>query len=170
MYYGADGKLITESLVDYTKKNIRKEFATLDDFLRTWNEVEKKEELREHFEEEGVLLEDILEDTNKDMDIFDLVCHIAFDMPAFTRKERANNVKKRNYFEKYGDKARTVLEKLLDKYADEGVENIEDIKVLKLPEFKEIGTQLEIVKKVFGGKKEYEKAVKELVNELYTIA
>lgn len=169
-YYGADGKLITESLIDYTKKNIKKEFSTLDEFLRKWTETEKKEELRKHFEEEGIFLEDLLEEVGKDMDVFDLVCHVAFDMPVLTRKERANNVKKRNYFGKYNEKARIVLEKLLDKYSNEGIENIEDIKVLKLPDFKEVGTQLEIVKKVFGGKKEYEKAVKELVKELYTIA
>jgi len=170
MYYGADGKLITESLVDYTKKNIRKEFATLDEFLRKWTETEKKEELRLHLEEEGIFLEDLEDEVGRDMDTFDLICHIAYDMPALTRKERANNVKKRNYFGKYSEKARIVLEKLLDKYSNEGVENIEDIKVLKLPDFQEIGSQLEIVKKVFGGKKEYEKAVKELVRELYTIA
>lgn len=169
-YYGADGKLITESLMNYTKKNIRKEFATLDEFIRRWTEIEKKEELRLHFEEEGIFLEDLIDEVGKDMDIFDLVCHVAFDMPALTRKERANNVKKRNYFGKYNEKARIVLEKLLDKYSNEGIENIEDIKVLKLPDFQEVGTQLEIVKKVFGGKKEYEKAVKELVKELYTIA
>lgn len=170
MYYGADGKLITESLVDYTKKNIRKEFSTLDEFIRKWSETDKKEELKKHFEEQGIFLDDLIEDVNKDMDIFDLVCHVAFDMPALTRKERANNVKKRNYFGKYSDKARIVLEKLLDKYANEGIENIQDVKVLKLPEFNEVGSQLEIVKKVFGGKKEYEKAVKELVRELYTTA
>ncbi|MEG2936520.1 MAG: DEAD/DEAH box helicase family protein [Clostridium sp.] len=169
-YYGADGKLITESLMNYTKKNLRKEFSTLDEFLRKWTEIEKKEELREHFEEEGIFLEDLVEEVGKEMDIFDLVCHVAFDMPALTRKERANNVKKRNYFGKYNEKAKIVLEKLLDKYSNEGIENIEDIKVLKLPDFQEIGTQLEIVKKVFGGKKEYEKAVKELVKELYIIA
>jgi type I restriction enzyme R subunit len=169
-YYGADGKLITESLVDYTKKNIRKEFSSLDDFLRKWNEVDKKEELRKHLEEEGIFLEELIDKTGQDMDTFDLVCHIAFDMPALTRKERANNVKKRNYFTKYGDSARAVLEKLLDKYSNEGIENIEDIKVLKLPDFQEFGSQLEIVKKVFGGKNKYEEAVKELVKELYTIA
>lgn len=170
MYYGADGKLITESLKDYTKKNIRKEFATLDEFLRKWSETEKKEELRLHLEEEGIFLEDLIDEVGNDMDTFDLICHIAYDMPALTRKERANNVKKRNYFGKYGEQSRIVLEKLLDKYANEGIENIEDIKVLKLPDFQELGTQLEIVKKVFGGKKEYKKAVKELVKELYTIA
>ena len=170
MYYGADGKLITESLVDYTKKNIRKEFATLDEFLRKWTETEKKEELRLHLEEEGIFLEDLEDEVGCDMDTFDLICHIAYDMPALTRKERANNVKKRNYFGKYSEKARIVLEKLLEKYSNDGIENIEDIKVLKLPDFQEIGSQLEIVKKVFGGKNEYEKAVKELVKELYTIA
>lgn len=169
-YYGNDGKLITESLVDYTKKNIKKEFASLDEFLRKWSETDKKEELRLHLEEEGIFLEDLEDEVGKDMDTFDLICHVTFDMPALTRKERANNVKKRNYFAKYGDSARRVLEKLLDKYSNEGIENIEDIKVLKLPDFKEFGTQLEIVKRVFGGKKKYEEAVKELVNELYTIA
>ena len=170
MYYGADGKLITESLVDYTKKNIKKEFETLDEFIKKWSETDKKEEIREHFEEEGIFLDDLIEDVDKNMDIFDLICHVAFDMPALTRKERANNVKKRNYFQKYGEKARLVLERLLDKYANEGIEDIQDVKVLKLPEFKEVGSQLEIVKKVFGGKKQYEQAVRELVNELYAIA
>lgn len=169
-YYGADGKLIVESLEDYSKKNIRKEFSTLEQFIRTWSETDKKNELRKHFEDEGIFLEELIDDVGKDMDIFDLVCHIAYDMPALTRKERANNVKKRNYFGKYNEKARVVLDKLLDKYANEGIENIEDINVLKLPEFREVGSQLEIVKKVFGGKKEYEKAIKELISELYTIA
>jgi type I restriction enzyme R subunit len=169
-YYGADGKLITESLVDYTKKNIKKEFSTLDEFLRKWNESDRKEELRLHLEEEGVFLEDLVDEVGKDMDTFDLICHIAFDMKPLTRKERANNVKKRNYFTRYGDSARAVLEKLLEKYSDEGIENIEDIKVLKLPDFQQFGSQLEIVKKVFGGKNKYEEAVKGLIKELYTIA
>lgn len=169
-YYGADGKLIVESLEDYTKNNIRKEFSTLDQFIRTWSETDKKDEIRKHFEDEGIFLEDLIGDTGKDMDVFDLVCHIAYDMPPLTRKERANNVKKRNYFGKYNEKARSVLDKLLDKYANEGIENIEDINVLTLPEFTEIGSKLEIVKKIFGGKKEYEKAIKELIMELYTSA
>lgn len=166
-YYGPDGRLIMESLVDYTKKNIRKEYATMDDFLRKWNEAQKKEEIKKHLQEEGVLLDALEEDVPKGMDTFDLICHIAFDMPPLTRTERAKNVKKRNYFTKYGDVAKAVLEKLLDKYADSGVENIEDIKVLKLPEFKEFGSQLEIVKKVFGGKKQYEQAIHELIHEIY---
>ncbi|SHH24256.1 EcoAI/FtnUII family type I restriction enzme subunit R [Clostridium grantii] len=169
-YYGADGKLITESLKDYTRKNIRKEFSNLDEFLRKWNETDKKEELRKHLEEEGIFLSDIEDEVGKDLDAFDLICHIAFDMPPLTRKERANNVKKKNYFAKYGEQAMAVLTTLLEKYENEGVEDIESIKVLKLPEFKKFGSQLEIVKKVFGGKKKYESAVKELINELYTIA
>lgn len=168
MYYGVDGKLITESLIDYTRKNLRKEYASLDMFLRTWIATAKKEEIKKHLEDEGVLLDALEDDVPKGMDIFDLICHIAFDMPPLTRAERAKNVKKRNYFTKYGDAARLVLEKLLDKYADSGVENIEDIKVLKLPEFKEFGSQLEIVKKVFGGKKQYEQAIHELITEIYT--
>lgn len=166
-YYGADGKLITESLKDYTKKNIIKDFATLDEFIRKWSETDKKNIFQEYFDERGIFLEDIIGEVGKDMDIFDMVCHIAFDMKPLTRKERAEGVKKRNYFAKYGEDARIVLEKLLDKYADEGIANIQDIKVLKLPDFKDIGTQVEIVKKVFGGKPKYEKAVKELIDELY---
>lgn len=169
-YYGIDGKLITESLKDYTRKNIKKEFSNLDEFLRKWNEVGKKEEIKNQLENQGVFLSDIEDEVGKDLDTFDLICHVAFDMPPLTRKERANNVKKRNYFAKYGEQARAVLGKLLEEYEDEGIEDIQSIKVLKLPEFKEFGSQLEIVKKIFGGKKKYEAAVKELINELYTIA
>lgn len=169
-YYGTDGKLITESLKDYTKKNVKKEFTDLDDFLRKWTEETKREEIEAHLLEKGIFLEELEEEVGKDMDVFDLICHIAFDMPPLTRKERANNVKKRNYFAKYSEVAQGVINKLLEKYEDEGIDNIDDVKILKLPEFKEFGSQLEIVKKGFGGKKKYEEAIKELVHEIYTIS
>ena len=169
-YYGSDGKLITESLKDYTKNNVKKEFTNLDDFLRKWTEDAKRKEIEEHLLEKGIFLEELEEEVGKDMDVFDLICHIAFDMPPLTRKERANNVKKRNYFGKYSEVAQGVINKLLEKYENEGIKNIDDVKVLKLPEFREFGSQIEIVKKGFGGKKNYESAIKELVHELYTIS
>lgn len=169
-YYGEDGKLITESLKDYTKKNMKKEFSNLDDFLRKWTEEGKREEIQSHLLEKGIFLEELEDEVGKDMDVFDLICHIAFDMPPLTRKERANNVKKRNYFGKYSEIAQGVINKLLEKYENEGIKNIDDVKILKLPEFKQFGSQLEIVKKGFGGKKKYEVAIKELIHELYTIS
>ena len=169
-YYGEDGKLITESLKDYNKKNMRKEFSNLDDFLRKWTEEGKRAEIEAHLLDKGIFLEELEDEVGKDMDVFDLICHIAFDMPPLTRKERANNVKKRNYFGKYSETAQGVINKLLEKYENEGINNIDDVKILKLPEFEEFGSQLEIVKKGFGGKKKYEMAIKELVHELYTIS
>lgn len=166
-YYDKDGKLITESLVNYTKKNVRNEFKTMDDFLKKWNEAERKEAILNELEENGVLLEELKEEVGKDLDPFDLICHVAYDMPPLTRKERADNVKKRNYFAKYGEAAKAVLEVLIEKYADEGLENLENIEILRIPDFKMFGSPLEIVKK-FGGKKKYLEAIKELEKEIYT--
>lgn len=168
-YYDKDGKLITESLKDYTRKNIRKEYSSLDDFIRKWNEAEKKEIIIKELEDKGIFWEELKEEVKKDLDPFDLILHVAYDMPPLTRKERANNVKKRNYFTKYGEGARQVLEALLDKYANEGLENLESMEVLKIPEFRKFGSPLEIVKK-FGGKKKYLEAIKELEKEIYTTA
>jgi type I restriction enzyme, R subunit len=166
-YYDKDGKLITESLIDYTKKNIRNEFKTIDDFLRKWSSADRKEAIIKELEEQGILLDELKDEVGKELDPFDLICHIAFDMPPLTRQERANNVKKRNYFAKYGDNARRLLEALLDKYADEGLENLESMEVLKIPDFKKFGSPLEIIRK-FGGKKKYLQAIKELEKEIYT--
>lgn len=166
-YYGKDGKLITETLVDYTKKNVRKEFKSLDDFLNRWKEADQKEAVVVELEKNGVLFDELSDEVGKKLDPFDLICHVAFDMPPLTRKERANNVKKRNYFTKYGENAREVLEALLDKYADEGLENLESMEILKIPDFKKYGSPLEIVKK-FGGKNKYLTAIKELEKEIYT--
>lgn len=165
-YYGPEGKLITESLKDYTKSKVKNDFASLDDFLRTWSNAERKAALITELEQHGVLIDALAEEVGKDFDPFDLVCHIAFDQPPLTRKERAEQVKKRNYFAKYGDQARKVLEALLDKYADTGVENIEDIKVLTLDPFKSMGSAPELIS-AFGGKPAYLQALKELEAQLY---
>lgn len=168
-YYGKDGKLITESLKDYSKKNIEKEFASLDDFIQKWNATEKKEELIQELAEHGVLLEALREEVGQDLDDFDLICHIAFDQPALTRKERANNVRKRNYFAKYSETAQKVLNSLLEKYEQEGIVSIEQGAVLKVKPLNQMGSPVELVR-AFGKRKDFEQAVKELENEIYNIA
>ncbi|MGP1256756.1 MAG: EcoAI/FtnUII family type I restriction enzme subunit R [Kiloniellales bacterium] len=166
-YIGPDGNLITESYKEFARKQMRSEFASLDDFIRTWNEADKKRAIIEELEEHGVLLENLAAEVGKEFGDFDLLCHVAYDQPPLTRAERANNVKKRNYFTKYGEQARAVLTGLLEKYADEGVVTIESAKVLRLKPFDEIGTPVEIINDVFGGKTEYEQAIKELEEQLY---
>jgi type I restriction enzyme, R subunit len=165
-YYGPEGKLITESLKDYTKTKVKKDFASLDDFLRTWSNAERKAAMIHELEQHGVLLDALAEEVGKDFDPFDLVCHIAFDQPPLTRRERADNVKKRNYFTKYGTQSRKVLEALLDKYADTGIENIEDINILTLDPFNSMGSEIELIS-AFGGKLAYLEAIKELEQQLY---
>ena len=166
-YYGKDGKLITESLIDYSKKNIIDEFATLDTFLNRWNSEDKKEAIVEELKEHGVLLDALREEIgNQDIDDFDLICHIAFDKKPLTKAERANNVKKRGYMYKYSDMAQSVLERLLERYMNEGVKNLGKIETLELDDFKEFGSPLRIVK-LFGNKKKYIEAVRELEKEIY---
>jgi type I restriction enzyme R subunit len=166
-YLGEDGKLVTESYKDFTKKEVKKEFASLDEFLRKWNDADRKQVIIDLLEDHGVVLENLAEIVGKDYGDFDLILHVAFDQPPLTRKERANKVKKRNYFTKYGEQARAVLDGLIQMYADKGVKSIEDAKVLKLKPFSDIGTPMEIIKNIFGGKKGYDKAVKELESELF---
>jgi len=165
-YYGPEGKLITESLKDYTRQTVRKDYSSLDEFLRRWDKTERKAAILRELEEHGVLLEPLAEEVGKHFDAFDLICHVAFDQPPLTRRERADNVKKRNYFAKYGEQARKVLETLLEKYADTGIENIEDIKILTLDPFKNMGTASELVS-AFGGKQGYTTALHELEKHLY---
>jgi type I restriction enzyme R subunit len=138
----------------------------LQTFLQEWNNADKKKAIIEELEKQGIIAENLQEEIKKDLDIFDLICHIAYDAPALTRKERAENVRKRNYFTKYGDKARAVLEALLDKYAEEGIGNIEDTAVLKVDPITKFGTPKEIVE-LFGTKQDYLKAVRELEDEIY---
>jgi type I restriction enzyme R subunit len=171
----ASGKLITESLKEYTKKGLLREFRSLDNFLTKWNNTEKKKTIIEELEAHNVILENLMEEVTKDkgslanLDVFDLICHIAWDKPALSRRDRANAVKKRNYFTKYGGKAQEVLLALLDKYASEGIENIEELTILKTPPLDTFGTPQEILK-AFGGRDEYLSALHELEAELYKAA
>jgi type I restriction enzyme R subunit len=167
-YFDKDGKPITESLKDYTRKAILKNFTSLDDFLDRWGNAEQKRVLVEELAGRGVFFDALAEEVGKDFDPFDLVCHVAYDQPALTRKERAANVRKRNYFAKYGEQARAVLNALLDKYADEGLEPVESVDVLKVQPFNRLGTPVELVR-VFGGRDKYLRAVRELEKELYQI-
>lgn len=169
MYFDQHGKPITTSLKDHTKEIIKEKFASIDEFLNKWNTTDRKEAIIAELQDQGVMVEALYEAVDKQVDLFDLICHIAFDQPPLTRKERANNVKKRNYFTKYGEQAKKVLEALLDKYADEGITNIESIEVLRVNPFDEFGSPLEIINE-FGSKEKYLQAVKELENELYKIA
>jgi len=165
----SSGKLITGSLKDYTRKKVREQYQTLDDFLNKWNSADKKQAIIEELTEQGIVLENLKEAIGKEMDIFDMICHTAFDQPPLTRAERAKQVKKRDVFTQYGDQARKVLEALLEKYADEGIENIEDIKILKVNPFDQIGTPTEIIK-LFGGKAQYTQALTQLEQALYQVA
>jgi type I restriction enzyme, R subunit len=166
-YYDVNGKLITESLIDYTKKNIRDEFATLDNFLRSWNEEDRKQVIIDELKEKGVLLDALREyDNLKDLDEFDLILHLAFDQPPLTKAERVNNVKKRGYLYEYKDVAHEVLEMLLEKYKDEGIQEIDGTEVLELSEFQKFGSPMKIVK-AFGGKKGYLDAINKLKKEIY---
>jgi type I restriction enzyme R subunit len=164
------GKLITESLREYTRKGLLKEFRSLDEFLARWNQADRKAALIAELEAQDIILENLRDEVKRDFDLFDMICHVAWDMPALTRRERAERVKKRNYFTRYGEQARLVLSALLDKYASEGIENIEDMHVLTLDPIKQIGTPAEIVNKIFGGRQQYLEALKELEKEIYRMA
>lgn len=165
-YLGADGKIITESLIDYTKKSIGSQYKTLDSFLQAWNNADKKKVIIDELEDKGIFFDALKEEIGIQFDPFDLICHIAYEMPALSRKDRADNVKKRNYFTKYSTKAQEVLSNLLDKYADDGLLTIESMEVLKLKPINELGTPVELIE-AFGGKPQYELAIKELEQELY---
>jgi type I restriction enzyme R subunit len=167
LFFDSNGKPITISLQDHTKGIINGKYASLDDFLITWNKADKKEVIIKELQEQGVMVDALYAAVDQPVDLFDLICHVAYDQPPLSRKDRADNVKKRNYFTKYGDQARKVLETLLDKYADEGVENIENIDVLRVKPFDDFGSAYEIVNGIFGSKTKYLEAIKELENELY---
>lgn len=165
-YLDENGRLVTESLRDFTKRALRKRFASLDDFLKRWNAAERKGAILEELAAEGLPLDPIREELGRDLDPFDLICHIAFDARPLTRRERAENVKKRDVFTRYGDTARAVLDALLTKYADEGVLNLDDANVLRIAPFSTLGTPIELIR-AFGGKPGFEAAVHGLQSELY---
>lgn len=172
-YLDADGKLITEDyrvlLKDDIKKAIQAEFGNLTGFLRRWNSAERKQAVLEELAEHGVPLEILQQAVTNgtELDVFDLVAHVAFDQKPLTRRERANNVKKRNVFGKYGEQARAVLEALLDKFADNGVQDIEDAKVLEMPPFDQFGSKTFIRRDIFGSPEQYSQALFELEQALY---
>jgi type I restriction enzyme R subunit len=167
-YLDKNGQLITESLIDYTRKNILGQYARLEAFLNRWNEAKKKQAIVEELREEGVLLDAVREEIgNNDIDDFDLILHLAYDKKPLTRAERINNVKKRGYLYKYSETAQNILGVLMDKYASDGLKEIEETKILQLEDFKEFGSPMKIVKE-FGGKSAYEQAVKELEDEIFS--
>ncbi|EAB8049315.1 DEAD/DEAH box helicase family protein [Salmonella enterica] len=168
-YYDADGRLVTESFKDYTRKTVLKECASLDDFVRKWQDADRKAAVIKELELQGILWDVLTEEVGKDLDPFDMLCHVVYGQPPLTRKERADNVRKRNYFTKYSDAAQTVLSNLLDKYADAGVEEIENIQVLKLKPFDQMGTLQEIITDGFGDKGTYMQAVSDLESEIYQL-
>jgi type I restriction enzyme R subunit len=165
-YLDESGKLVTESLRDYTRKALKRQFASLDVFLKRWNEAQRKDAVVQELEVEGLPLGLIAAELGRDLDPFDLICHLAFDAKPLTRKERADQVKKRDVFTKYGPQARAVLEALLAKYADEGVLNLDDPGVLKIAPFSGMGSVVELIR-AFGGKPGFEQAVRDLQNALY---
>ncbi len=165
-YYGPNGKLITESIRDYTRKSVLRQFRSLDVFLRAWSQAEQKSAIIAELQNHGVLLEALAEEVGKGLDPFDLVCHVAWGQPPKTRKERADNVRKHDYFGKYSETAREVLNALLDKYADQGIVPIEDFTVLNVQPISEIGTPLEIID-AFGGRDQYLQALRELEQQIY---
>lgn len=165
-YLDESGKLVTETLRDYSKKTLRKRYASLTAFLKQWNSTERKQAIIEELEQEGLLLEPLADEVGKDLDPFDLICHVAFDQPPLTRRERVENVRKRDVFTKYGKQARAVLEALLQKYQDEGVTSLDDPQILKISPFDTMGTPIELLK-TFGGRSGFEQAVHELQSALY---
>jgi type I restriction enzyme R subunit len=166
-YLDEAGKLVTESLRDYSRRAIRSHFASLDQFLRRWRSAERKGAVIEELAEEGLLLDPLMEEVGKELDPFDLICHIAFDQPPLTRRERAGKVAKSDVFTKYGPQARAVLEALLTKYQDEGmVSGLDNVRVLEIPPFNTMGTPLQLVKQ-FGNKAGFEQAVHAMQAALY---
>ena len=165
-YLNAQGKLITESLRDYTRINLLKKYDSLDRFLQTWQQADRKAALLQELEGQGVLLDALADEVGKDLDPFDLLLHVAYDQPPLTRRERAQRVKKRNVFTQYGPVARKVLDALLDKYADEGIATIESNEVFKLQPFTDLGSPVELVRS-FGGRPQYLSALQALEQALY---
>ncbi len=175
-YYDKEKGLVSTSLRDFTKQNIKKTYSSLEEFLTQWNESDRKSAIVEELTEQGVLIEELKEKVGKDLDPFDLICHIAFDTPPLTRHERVSNVKKKNYFAKCGDLSRQVLEALLEKYADDGIDVYETVldskkmmDLLRVPPFSRYGMPMQIINE-FGSKESFFKAIKELEKQIYTAA
>lgn len=168
-YMGDDGRIITESLRDYTRKNVRSTYASLDDFLASWNQANKKRAIVEELEQRGVIFTALNDEIGSVFDPFDLICHVAYDQKPLTRKERAEQVKNRDYYTKYRDLAREVINALLDKYATIGTFDMESRAVLIMSPINQLGTAKEITN-AFGGPEAYDEAIQNLTNELYKAA
>jgi len=168
-YLDADGKLVTESLRDYSKRAVTNHFASLDTFFKKWKAADRKQAIIEELEEEGLCLEPLAEEVNPDLDPFDLICHVAYGRPPLTRRERAENVRKRDVFGKYEARARAVLDALLQKYQDEGIVDLGDPRILQIPPMDRMGTPVELIRQ-FGSRAEFEQAVHELQDALYEVA
>jgi type I restriction enzyme R subunit len=165
-YLDEQGRLVTETLRDFTKSALKKRFASLDDFLKRWKSAERKQAIIEELENEGLSLQPLADEVGKDLDPFDLICHVAFDQPPLTRRERADNVRKRDVFTKYGPQARAVLEALLQKYQDQGVIDLGDPRILQIPPLDAMGTPMQLIKE-FGTRTDFMFAVQELQSALY---
>ena len=166
-YLDKNGYLITERLIDYTKRNVLSQYAEMNDFLVAWNAADRKQAIIDELEKRGVFFDDLCDEVGKDLDPFDMILHIVFDQPPLTRKERAKNVRKRNYFTKYGKQAAEILDALLTKYADSGLSDLENVDVLKVDPIKQYGTQVYIVNTIFGGIAKFREAIKELETAIY---
>ncbi len=166
---GDDGKIITESLRDYTRKSVRSAYDSLDSFLSSWKQADKKRAIVEELEQQGVIFSALSEEIGSAFDPFDLICHVAYEQKPLTRKERAEQVKKRDYFTKYGDLARKVIAALLDKYADDGGLDFENPEIIRLDPLSRLGSPVEIIR-AFGGKPAYDAAIHALTDELYSAA
>jgi type I restriction enzyme R subunit len=165
-YLDKDGKLVTETLRDFSKKELRKQFASLDVFLTRWRQAARKQAILDELEEAGLSFTDLALTVPGDLDPFDLICYVAFDQPPLTRRERADHVRKKDVFTKYGPQARAVLECLLQKYQDEGVTELDDPRLLQIKPFDAMGTPVQLIKQ-FGNRQEFERAVHELQSALY---
>lgn len=166
-YLDGEGKLVTESLRDYSRKTLRRRYASLDAFLARWNEAERKQVVIEQLEAEGVPFDALASDVGVDLDPFDLVCHVVFDQPALTRRERAERVRERDVFTKCGPQGRAVLEALLAKYQDEGVTDLDNPRILQITPFDTMGTPVELIRR-FGNRRDFELAVREMQSALYS--
>ena len=166
-YLDKDGHLITERLIDYTKRNVLNQYAEMNDFLAAWNAADRKQAIIDELEKHGVFFDDLCDEVGKGLDPFDMILHIVFDQPPLTRKERAENVRKRNYFTKYGKQAAEILDALLTKYADSGLSDLENVDVLKVDPIKQYGTQVYIVNTIFGGIAKFREAISELETAIY---
>jgi type I restriction enzyme R subunit len=168
-YMGDDGKIITESLRDYTRKNVRNTYASLDSFLNSWKQTDRKRAIIEELEQQGVIFAALNEEIGSAFDPFDLICHVAYEQKPLTRRERAEQVKKRDYFTKYGELARKVIAAMLDKYADDGGLDFENPEIIRLDPLSKLGSPVEIIR-AFGGKPAYDAAIHALTDELYKTA